>query len=42
METFIALSLLVGVALVMFRNGKQVGSRLGFGAGRRSRRNRFR
>ena len=42
METFIALSLLVGVAFVMFRNGKQVGSRLGFGAGRRTRGRRSR
>ena len=42
MESIIALSLLLGVAFVMFRNGKQVGSRLGFGAGRRSRRNRSR
>ena len=42
METCISLALLVGVAFVMFRSGKQVGSRLGFGAGRRSRRNRSR
>ena len=42
MEALIAVVLLVGVAYLMFRSGKQIGSRLGFGAGRRTRRNRFR
>ena len=42
METLFAIALISSVAYVMFRSGKQPGSRLGFGAGRRSRRNRSR
>ena len=42
MEVLIAVVLLVGVAYLMFRSGNQIGSRLGFGAGRRTRRNRSR
>ena len=39
METLFAIALISSVAYVMFRSGKQTGSRLGlgFGAGRRSR-----
>ena len=42
METLFAIALISSVAYVMFRSGKQTGSRLGFGAGRRARRNRSR
>jgi hypothetical protein len=42
MDSLFAAVLLVGVGYLMFRAGKQTGSRLGFGAGRRSRRRRCR
>ena len=42
METLVAIALISSVAYVMFRSGKQTGSRLGFGAGRRSRGRRSR
>lgn len=42
METLTGLILLAGICFVVFRYGKQHGSRLGFGAGRRLRRRRFR
>ena len=42
METLIAIALLVVISYVVFRVGKQTGSRLGFGAGRRTQRRRFR
>lgn len=42
METLIAAALIVGIAYVMFKSGKQLGSRRGFGAGCRIRRRRSR
>ena len=42
METLFVAALLAGIAYVMFKSGKQTGSRLGFGAGRRSRGRRSR
>lgn len=42
METLIAVALLMAISYVVFRAGKQTGSRLGFGAGRRLRRRRSR
>ncbi|MCG3774765.1 MAG: hypothetical protein JW395_1590 [Nitrospira sp.] len=42
METLTAVVLLAGICFVVFRYGKQHGSRLGFGAGRRLRRRRSR
>ena len=42
MDSLIAIALLVVISYVVFRVGKQTGSRLGFGAGRQSRRRRFR
>ena len=42
MDSLIAIALLVGISYVVFRVGKQTGSRLGFGAGRRSQRRRSR
>lgn len=42
MDSLTAIALLIGVGYLMFRSGKQTGSRLGFGAGRQSRRRRFR
>jgi|GEM_PF-1876267 len=42
MESLISVTLLLGIGYLMFRFGKQTGSRLGFGAGRRFRRRRFR
>ena len=42
METLIAIALIAGIAFVMFKSGKQTGSRRGFSAGRRCRCNRHR
>ena len=42
MDSLIAVALLVGIGYVVFKSGKQLGSRSGFGAGCRSRRRRSR
>ena len=42
MDSLIAIALLIVISYVVFRVGKQTGSRLGFGAGRRTQRRRFR
>lgn len=43
MDTLAVILLLAGVGYAAFRNGKHIGSRLGFGASRRmSHRRRFR
>ena len=42
MDSLIAVAMLVGIGYVVFKSGKQIGSRLGFGAGRRFRGRRFR
>jgi hypothetical protein len=42
MDSVLAIALIAGIGFVMFRSGKQLGSRLGFGAGRRTQRRRYR
>ncbi len=42
MDRLFAVALLVGIGYVVFKSGKKIGSRLGFGAGRRRRGRRSR
>ena len=42
MDSLITVAVLIDVGVIVFKSGKQLGSRLGFGAGRRCRRRRSR